>query len=397
MIKSTIYRSWLPLALAGMAIAGLLFSRAVLSIGTVAGFALMLYQLRSSEYSKKQMRRFIIFILFFVIFFTYVFLVDKSPLVIQRMAFYLGAAGILCLSYSIAEVYSLSVPLFIVAGLISCIPTVADMISREGLAAAYEQGQVAATLMEGDHQRFAIWISGCLALAWITLFKTRKKWIVLCIVLLSLFLAVFAVRTGWLFLLIITMVAGATFISKKFSFQTRAVFIITFVILLVIATTVPFATRKINYVKWEWFQQNEADKFAGSDAARRIVNGQALALVKQHPQGMGLFNGPEELKQKVKDKYPQSTASYGWPFNQYLYWWLIAGWVIGSLPLLILLFVAGRLIFSKMVFTASWFLFILLTCLYESTLEMQYGLFLAVFFTGFIYRIETRFRPDTVD
>ena len=368
---------------------GLLFSRAVLSICSASGFLLVLLLPGIRNNSKKSLRIVLLFVITIVVFYGYIFLIVDRSLVGERLIFYLSAVGIIGLAFFITAPSRLAILLIILLGLASCVPTVVDMLFQKGLTDNYEKGQVAKTLMDGDHQRFSIWISGCLALAWFSFFKTRKTWLSICITLLSLFLAVLAVRTGWLFLIIINVVAVLNIYIARIPFRKISWLIITMLLLATALAIVPFAAKKMNYVKWEWVQQDEADKYAGSDATRRMVNQEALVLVRQNPIGMGLLKGPGHLKQLVKDKYPQTVNAYGWPFNQYLYWWLVAGWGAGSLPLLLMLVGLGWLIVGKKIITAAWFFFIMLTCLYESTLEMQYGMFLAVFFTAILYNQES--------
>lgn len=387
--KITINKTYLSVAMVLAIGAGLLFSRAILSIVMGAGFLYVLFDARMGDNSKRLLRLAAVFAVVLLFFYGYVFLLDNNPVLAERFFLGISVISIVWLAAYIAGSSPLVTHLIIFIGMASCIPTLADMFFQKNLAAAYEKGQIAKTLMDGDHQRFSIWISGCLALAWLSFSRSGKKWLVFCIAFLSLFLVALAVRTGWLFLLLISVAALLYIFFKKIKNSSGFWLIIIVAVSIVgAALMIPFVKKKISYVVWEWKQKEEAGKLAASDATRRMVNSEALALVKQHPAGMGISDGPENLKQRVKEKYPQINDLYGWPFNQYLYWWLIAGWIAGSLPLVFLLYLLVRFIIGKMIVTATWFLFILVTCLYESTLEMQYGLFLAVFFTTIFYKWE---------
>lgn len=379
---------YLSLILATLLIAGLLFSRALLSIMMGTGIVLFLFPSVRNVFLdvfKRPLRYLIAGVL---IYYTWLLILDRDLYTLERMALHLGVISLLVLLHFMAASSERLLLLILTAGVLSTFPSVYDMLVHEGLAALYEKGQVAYTLMNGDHQRFSIWISGCLALSWYAWLMEHKKPALYFIIWFTLFLIFLSVRTGWLFTGLVTVAGGLVWLQRqqKRVYWIRA--IVGVVILSALTYSIPFVRNKIHYMQWEWTEKKEAEKLGSSDAVRRIVNENALQLIRENSLGWGEAYAAEVLEAKNSFSL-KSDNSYKWPFNQYLKWLLSAGWFMGLLPLLLIIYLLYRLYFTRNYLTAVWVLFIALTGLYESTLEMQYGFFLAVFFTGLLYLYES--------
>jgi len=386
----------LSLLLAALLVMGLLFSRALLSIMMGAGILLLLFPSVRQVFGEVFKRPLLYIIGGLLIYYGWLFFLDPALYTLERMALHLGVISLLLLLQFMAASSGGLLLLVLTAGVLSTFPTLYDMLVHDGLAALYAKGQVAYTLMEGDHQRFTIWISGCLALAWYAWLMEHKQQALYFILYFSLFLVLLSVRTGWLFTGLVTIAGGLIFLQRQHKriYWIRAVAGI--VLLSVMTYSVPFVRNKIQYMKWEWTERQEAEKLGGSDAVRRIVNETAVQMIRENSLGWGEAYGAERLKERISAGHSDTPVTYQWPFNQYLKWWLSAGWVMGTLPLLLVLYLLYRLYFTRNYLTAIWVLFIALTGLYESTLEMQYGFFLAVFFTGLLYLYESGLVKKTV-
>lgn len=380
---------YLSLVLAAILIAGLLFSRALLSIMMGAGIFLLLFPSVRKVFTDVFRRPLIYLIAGILIYYAWLFFLDPQQYTLERMALHLGVIPLLVLLQFMAASSERLLLFILLAGVLSTFPSVYDMLVHEGLAALYEKGQVAYTLMEGDHQRFTIWISGCLALAWYAWLMEHKSKALYFIIYFTLFLILLSVRTGWLFTVLVTVAGGLIYLQRQHNRVYWLRTIAGLVLLSVMTYSVPFVRNKIRYMQWEWTEQQAAEKSGGSDAVRRMVNESAVELIRENPKGLGEALAANTLKDRIIKNYPDSSIGYQWPFNQYLKWLLSAGWFMGALPLLLVIFLLYRLYFTRNYLTAVWVLFIALTGLYESTLEMQYGFFLAVYFTVLLYLYES--------
>jgi hypothetical protein len=379
----------IALILATLLIAGLLFSRALLSIMMGAGIVLLLFpSVRNVflEVFKRPLRYLVAGVL---IYYTWLLILDRDLYTLERMALHLGVISLLVLLHFMAASSGRLLLLVLTAAVLSTLPTVYDMLVHEGLAALYEKGQVAYTLMDGDHQRFSIWISGCLALSWYAWLMEHKKQALYFIIYFTIFLILLSVRTGWLFTGVVTVAGGLIWLQRQHKrvYWIRA--IIGVVLLSALTYSIPFVRSKIHYMQWEWTERQAAEELGASDAVRRIVNENAVQLIRENSLGWGEANAAEVLEARNYQNHRLRDNNYKWPFNQYLKWLLSAGWIMGLLPLLLIIYMLYRLYFTRNYLTAVWVLFIALTGLYESTLEMQYGFFLAVFFTVLLYLYES--------
>lgn len=379
---------YLSLILATLLIAGLLFSRALLSIMMGAGIVLLLFPSVRNVFLEVFNRPLRYLVAGVLIYYTWLLILDRDLYTLERMVLHLGMISLLVLIHFMAASSERLVLWLLTAAVLSTLPTVYDMLVHEGLAALYEKGQVAYTLMDGDHQRFSIWISGCLALSWYAWLMEHKKQALYFIIWFTLFLIFLSVRTGWLFTGVVTVAGGLIWLQRQHKrvYWIRA--IVGVVLLSALAYSIPFVRNKIHYMQWEWTEKKEAERLGSSDAVRRIVNENAVQLIRENSLGWGEAYAAEVLEARNNQRF-DPDISYKWPFNQYLKWLLSAGWIMGLLPLLLIIYMLYRLYFTRNYLTAVWVLFIALTGLYESTLEMQYGFFLAVFFTGLLYLYES--------
>lgn len=380
------YRGILPLLLLA---GGLFFSRALLSWMMAAGILLLLLPDVRRDFIAVFKRPVSWLIGLLVLFYGYLFVLDPGFYTIERLGFHLSLIGLLCLLQFMAVSGRLLLWALLAIGFLTTIPTLVDLVFNTGLSALYGKGQVAFSLLKNDHQRFAIWASGCLGLSWYLWLRKGRPWMMLGIAWFSVFILLFAVRTGWLFLVLVNITGGLMYI-RKLKVKQQWILSITLLSLLAAAIlTVPVIREKIRYVRWEWTYQAAAEKMGASDAMRRMVNHSTIELIEKSPVGYGTANARKVLHLEVEKQHPQVQSEYEWPFCQYLQWWYSAGWFAGSLPLLLILFLLYRLYHTGNRLTFTWALFIALTGVYESTLELQYGFFLSVFFGALLYLYES--------
>lgn len=249
---------------------------------------------------------------------------------------------------------------------------------------AYSLGQVIYTPMDTDHVRYSIFLVAALALIQVT-FSKKAKYIFSA--LLFIFLLFLAVRTGWLGLLIV----GFAILTQLFFTSIKKGFgvLILFIIAITTAYFVfPQIKKKINYVVYDWQINNETNaNFNYSDGARFITNATAIFLIKNDRNiNVGWANMGNALEAAFNHQHPNQTLAFHWPFNQFLFWYLGSGWwgcLLFSIWMMMPIIIGVK---SKNYFLAAWQIFIIATCLTESTLSFQFGIFIHAWCTALLWK-----------
>ena len=246
-----------------------------------------------------------------------------------------------------------------------------------------KMGQSLPAFMNGDHVRYSLFVcSGFLILFQYKLFS--KKLQIILTVLLAGIIVFLSVRTAWVALAIILLV---NVIGKIKWYYFATIIVLCAVTGLAVYKLVPTVQQKINYTIYDWEMYNTKIYSADfSDGARRTINDVAWqAVIKNHQSNIGWSNVPPVLQEQFHRQYPFSVMKYGWPFNQFLFWWMGAGFTG------ILLFTVWLLypvfIFYKTGNRAllSWTLVITASCMVESSLNMQYGVLLHGWMMGLFF------------
>ncbi len=240
----------------------------------------------------------------------------------------------------------------------------------------YGSGQSLPTFMDEDHVRFGIWICSALLFTWLSAYR-YKKWI-LSFLLAALLLL--AVRTAWVSLgvLLFTLLAFAG--KKANRSNSKKIFItagiLTGAILLAILLF-PTVQQKIAYTLYDWQQYNPATYNPNfSDGVRRALNQAAFTAVQSGGANTGWAAIPTTLEQYFQQQHPGVTSGFGWPFNQWLLWWMGSGWWGMLLFTLWLLYPAWLGWRNNRPAITGWTLVIAASCLIESTIAYQYGAWL---------------------
>lgn len=253
----------------------------------------------------------------------------------------------------------------------------------------YQYSQVLPTIPENDHIRFSIAVTG--GIIWFIYFypKLQERWLkvlIICsIVFLSLYLHVLAARTGlvawylfmagWLVYLAVrkkTRIIGITLIAI---FITSSILAVTFV---------PTLRNRIGYFKYtvEMFKSGERTGLY-SDMGRVISYDIAQRLILEHPlTGVGSGNILDSMKGGYKRWYPDvSDEQRLIPHNQFL----TVGVACGIPAMLIFIAWVFYPLFQVkrnregFFFAITW-LVMLVPLMVEPVLEVQYGVFVYLFF-----------------
>ncbi len=105
----------------------------------------------------------------------------------------------------------------------------------------------------------------------------------------------------------------------------------------------------------------------------------ALKAIKEdHATAIGWSAIPSALQQKFTQVWNVQKTQYGWPFNQWLFWWMGSGWWGMVLFTAWLFYPAWYGYRNKNPFLIIWTLAIAFSCLVETTINYQYGALLHV-------------------
>jgi O-antigen ligase len=247
----------------------------------------------------------------------------------------------------------------------------------------YKEGQSLPTYMSSDHVRYGIFVcSGLIPLLYEKLFKNRTQSIL--VIILLLVIVFLSVRSAWVALLIILLIYS---IGHFKWLQLAGGFLLLIIFAFASYKLIPTVEQKVIYTIYDW-KSYPAGKYDPdfSDGARRSINKVAWKTIREkHRTNVGWNNVPSVLQEEFQLDYPGSTLKYGWPFNQFLFWWMGAG-LIGVILFSLWLFYPVLIFFKqKNKALLSWSLIIAATCIVESTLNMQYGVFLHAWVIGFAF------------
>ncbi|MCW3087792.1 MAG: hypothetical protein JWQ78_1178 [Sediminibacterium sp.] len=244
---------------------------------------------------------------------------------------------------------------------------------------SYKEGRSLPTFMDTDHVRFGIFLCSTFVLSiaykhTVTLFhKLGLAALLGCILLLS-------VRTAWLIVLCIGMAALVIHFRSlmKLALYKWLVALVLLVGIPVSAYFIfPTVQQKVNYTLYDW-QQFRPGNYPQhlSDGVRRSVNKAAVQALRAGESNVGWAKISPTMEKYLSIYFPGTKPEYGWPFNQWLFWWMGSG-IIGMLLFTAWLYYPflygwkkknNGLVYWTVAITAS--------CLVESTLALQYGVFL---------------------
>ncbi|MDE3236838.1 MAG: O-antigen ligase family protein [Bacteroidota bacterium] len=383
-----IYRR-LPLIFFTLVLAGLLWSRALLSI---AEALTLLYGLIAFKRNKTiQYKHIIIWsvapiLLFFLGAYQQPWHWDTFDYLLTLAAY--PAAALFMNSLDAAQQKQI-MHIWIGAVLLSLLyPLGWYVLHMKEAALRYGMGQSLPTFMDTDHVRYGLFVcSGFLLLLSNSVFQ--KKWQYLFTVLLGCTIVFLSVRTAWVALIIILLFHFAGSIRWYYFFAAILLFALA---CFAAYEWIPTIHQKINYSIYDW-QMYRSNSYTPdfSDGARRTINHIAWQTIReQHQYNVGWNEVPFILNSSFHRQYPTAQLNYGWPFNQYLFWWLGSGF--WGMLLFVSWLMYPSLIFSKKKNKAalSWTLVIAASCFAESTLNFQYGVWLHGWVIALVFCIAYR-------
>jgi hypothetical protein len=253
----------------------------------------------------------------------------------------------------------------------------------------YGQGKSLPTFMDTDHVRFSIFLcASFLLLLTQPIFQKKIRFFLAAI--LAVIIVFMAVRTGWA-ILILTIFIYPLLEWKKLQALTKnkAGLLIAIAITLIASAYFIFPTvqQKIAYSIWEWqqFQPNQYNP-TYSDGTRRAINWAAWQSIQEGHSNTGWAGIPRQLSESFANIFKGQSTEFGWPFNQWLFWWLGAGWWTMLLFSGWLLYPIWQGLKLREPGLIIWTIAIAISCFIETTLNYQYGAFLHIFLIALFWQ-----------
>lgn len=372
---------FIPLALFIIMLGGLFWSRAVLSFsqGAWAIYAIGRYQSWWPRYTKNS---FVIWSISPIILFFLGWYQQPSALANYDFLFALTVYPISALVIGVLPEKTIKQLTFIwlctvVVGLLYPIGWYFFHIQQSNIA--YGSGQSLPTFMDSDHIRFGMFLCAGLLFLWLyyPLENIFTKWCIVVLVLCILFLSV---RTAWGMLLVMCLIGLLIdFSSANRKLIYNRLLLLFFVVGMSVAAYYIFPTiqQKIAYTIYDW-QQFTPDNFQPnfSDGVRRTVNQAALHSIQSGNSRVGWAGISETLEHSFKLTFPNTSLQYGRPFNQWLFWWMGSGWwgmILFTIWFCYPLYWGLKNNTKGLVY---WTAAIGVSCLVESNLTFQFGIFL---------------------
>jgi hypothetical protein len=201
-------------------------------------------------------------------------------------------------------------------------------------------------------------------------------------------LVLISVRTAWVAAAIIILINGWQILKRSKYKKNR--WLLPIIIALVSVGSyylIDSVRGKVDYTVYDWqsFDEKKFDaKF--SDGARRSINYVAFKTVRtDDKQNVGWSAIPGTLQIGFSKYFPAQKVEYGWPFNQWLFWWMGAGWWTMILFSIWMFYPLVWSLKNKNQSLTSWTLVIAASCVVECTLSLQYGVFLHAWVTAFLW------------
>jgi hypothetical protein len=228
----------------------------------------------------------------------------------------------------------------------------------------YGKGKSLPVFMDNDHLRFSMFLCSALLFTLLPISNARYKKISFVILLAAiLFLSV---RTAWVITFIILAGYGVYYFTINQGLKKKRLINLFIGLILVAGALYIFPTtqQKIRYSIYDWQQYNSKGYDSTySDGVRRAVNTAAWSAIKEdHATAIGWSAIPTTIKEKFSQQFNGSKTQYGWPFNQWLFWWMGSG-------------LTGMILFAIWLFYPAWYGF---RHKNPFLINYQYGVFLHV-------------------
>jgi len=375
-------KEWLISGLFIVSLAGLLWGRAILSISMGLWLIFSLWHIRYWIHQWKSNPMFFWGIAPIILGLLGVW---QSPAASASWDHILTLATYPVVVFSVGTIASIAPQTFrtlsycwIIAALLSLLYPLGWYIFNSAAAhERYSSGQTLPVFMDNDHIRFSMFLSAAALLAWFN--RHLHKWLLAACLFLLVSIIFLAARTGWVMVLVMGMIVSVHSIFQQQKSLKKGLLILTGLLAICILAWLLFPTvqHKMGYSLYDWHQYTEGKYDPTlSDNARYAINKSAWHAIQSGDADAGWANIPTTLNHHFKQLYPLYDTGFGWPFNQWLFWWMGSGWWGMLLFTIWLFYPAYAGIRQKNSATICWTLAIAASCLVETNLGYQYGVWL---------------------
>lgn len=383
-------------------IAGLFWSRALLSISIVLFFLNSLHPFTFSDYwSQWKKDRFFLFCFLFFLFYLLSGLWSKDQ---QEFWYHIkNKLPFLTLPFSFLSLplnrkryrLHLSVGLICLQLAVICYSLFQLFSHFNFYVDGYQYSHNLPTTKYDDHIRFSLSLVLSLLIICYHLFEQKKaqlsKFFKIFFytsgVIIFIYLHVLAVKTGLLalYIMIPTYILGKLY--HRHRRKAWILFLSALSIPFIAYFTVPTFHTKVHYVIYEivMFQKGEPLDYNLSDQGRLISYSVATNVLKESPLlGVGLGDLRDEMGKGYENLYPQVPEENRLvPHNQFLFSTLAIGPILSFL-LFFLLWSGYRVSDSSTLLYSGITAFLFFVAfMIEAMLEIQFGIFIFLFFTLF--------------
>ena len=379
--KSATFASYTALFLLALTLAGLIWSRAVLSIVHIFWLvaASIFFAKQRHLFKKSRLLIWSITPLFLFLpgLYQQPFAKGNAAYIITLCIYPITALAVTFLLKNISEKKFLAIwMIFAVASL--ALPFYNYLQNFSGAYLMYARAKTLKVWMDADHVRYGLFL--CSALLFLLFFNVSKLWLRYTVfTFIFLMIVLLASRTAWVgAALIILIYAWQKIRLTKYE---KLRWLIPVALVAGGAASYQFVDTvrgKIDYMVYDW-QLFEAKKYNAdfSDGTRRNINYTAWKVVTTEGKSNAGWAGiSPTLKNSFKNYFPAQQTEYGWPFNQWLYWWIGAGWWTAILFTGWLFYPLVYGLKKRNYPLVTWTLIIAASCMVEATLSLQYGVFL---------------------
>ena len=372
-------RKNIPLLLMIISLAGLYFSRALLSIATVLWLVYGIIEwIRQKEKISKQP------LAIWAIAFPMLSLLgswqsswshpQNQQILLTALGYPAWALGLLAIKDP-QQWKRIRVGWVIGAIIGLCYPLIAFVGDMQGNIQSLGSGKALPVFMDTDHVRFGILLVSAVTVNWILLKEDpANKWLKISLFFLIAGVLFTAIRTAWV--LLFTLFMGWILLESK----KKMIALFLLIVVGAITYQIPTVKNKIHYTLYDFEQYNQNGYNPNySDGARRAINQVSWKAIQEKGfSNMGWAVIPDRLQEEFKNSTQGSETNFGWPFNQWLFWWMGVGF--GGM-LLFTLWLCYPLLYAWRKTNASiaiWTLAIAASCLVECTINYQYGTLLHI-------------------
>lgn len=396
------WQSWIFLGLCILMIAGMFWSRALLSIGVIAFFLIALHPEKLKENFglwKKDRFAIVCFLFFLLYFISGLWSVDKSAFwrsVTNKLPFAVLPFAFLSFSlYKIELRKALTIGLLILQLAVIAYSLNQLRIHFDAYLAGYQFSHTIPTTKYDDHIRFSLSLVLSLVVIFYYLFEKLehkihlvfKIFLYACGVVFIIYLHILAAKTGLLCLYLAVLFYVFMKLWKRNKILSMVSVILVLAIPVIAYFSIPTFKMKIDYVVYEISRSKSNEKLDYNLSSQgRIISYKVATTVLNDNLilGTGIGDLRDEMDINYQKMYPEVPPENRLvPHNQFLFTALTLGLLLSPILIFLLIFGFKRVASPYRLYAQTTALVFFISFVVEAMLEVQFGIFLYLFFTLF--------------